>query len=75
MTNDEIIETVKEAGDDWDHTLPSDKEFLIAFAQLIAKKQKQLDAEICMKAGPQEFPNKLISQGYAAAILAQGDNE
>ena len=46
MTNEQIIEMAKQAGDDWDHTLPSDKDFLIAFARLIAAAQREEDARI-----------------------------
>jgi hypothetical protein len=33
-----IIEMAREAGDDWDSTLSTDKEFLKRFAELVAKK-------------------------------------
>jgi len=33
-----IKELAVQAGDDWDHTLESDKEFLKKFAQLIVKE-------------------------------------
>lgn len=36
MTDDEIIRLAREAGDDWDHTLPTDREFLLRFAALVA---------------------------------------
>ena len=36
MTQDDIIRMAREAGDDWDSTLSSDKEFLKRFAALVA---------------------------------------
>ena len=38
MMNERIQELAKQAGDDWDHTLESDKEFLKKFAELIVKE-------------------------------------
>jgi hypothetical protein len=35
--NERIQELADQAGDDWDHTLESDKEFLKKFAELIIK--------------------------------------
>jgi len=40
MTQDEIIRMAREAGDDWDHTLPEDREFLERFAALVAAANK-----------------------------------
>jgi len=36
--NERISELAKQAGDDWDHTLPSDREFLNKFAELIVRE-------------------------------------
>jgi hypothetical protein len=36
--NQRIKELALQAGDDWDHTLESDKEFLKKFAELIVKE-------------------------------------
>ena len=38
MMNERIQELAKQAGDDWDHTLESDKEFLKKFAELIVRE-------------------------------------
>jgi hypothetical protein len=38
MNTERIKELAKQAGDDWDHTLESDKEFLKKFAQLIVRE-------------------------------------
>lgn len=43
MNREDIIRMAREAGDDWDHTLPKDKKFLIRFAALVAaEKEKQM---------------------------------
>ena len=50
--NHELIEKLaKEAGDDWDHTLPEDREFLERFARLVAAWQREQDAKILEKHG------------------------
>ena len=36
--NERIRELATQAGDDWDHTLPSDREFLNKFAELIVRE-------------------------------------
>ena len=36
--NDRIRELAKQAGDDWEHTLESDKEFLKKFAELLVRE-------------------------------------
>lgn len=46
MTNDEVIKLAREAGDDLEHTLPHDKEFLLRFAALVAAATRD---EISMK--------------------------
>ena len=45
MTRDEIIELAREAGDDVEHTLPSDMDFLERFARLVAAAER----ETCIK--------------------------
>jgi len=38
--NERIKELAEQAGDDWDHTLESDKEFLKKFAALVAAEER-----------------------------------
>ena len=38
MNTERIKELAEQAGDDWDHTLESDKEFLEKFAELIVRE-------------------------------------
>lgn len=40
MTRDDIIRMAREAGDDVDHTLPSDLDFLERFAALVAATER-----------------------------------
>ena len=46
MTRDEIIALAREAGDDVEHTLPSDLDFLERFAAIVAAAEH----EACAKA-------------------------
>lgn len=41
MTRDEIIALAREAGDDVEHTLPSDMDFLERFARLVAAAERK----------------------------------
>ena len=41
MTQEDIIRMAGEAGDDWDSTLSSDKEFLKRFAALVAAAERE----------------------------------
>ena len=41
MTRDDVIELAREAGDDVDHTLPSDLDFLERFATLVAAAERE----------------------------------
>ena len=45
MTRDDIIRLAREAGDDVEHTLPSDMDFLERFARLVATAER----ETCIK--------------------------
>lgn len=54
MTNDEVIKLAREAGDDWEHTLPHDKEFLLRFAALVAAAEREACAKLA--AEPQCWP-------------------
>jgi hypothetical protein len=42
MNTERIRELAEQAGDDWDHTLEEDKEFLKKFAQLIVRECIQI---------------------------------
>ena len=47
MTRDDIIRMAREAGDDVEHTLPSDMEFLERFAALVAAAERAACARLC----------------------------
>ena len=47
MTRDEIIRMAREAGDDWDHTLPEDRAFIERFAELVAAAERERCAKVC----------------------------
>ena len=43
--NERIKELAEQAGDDWEHTLPSDREFLEKFAELIIRECRDIAYE------------------------------
>ena len=45
MTRDDIIRMAREAGDDVDHTLPSDLDFLERFASIVAAAEREVTHE------------------------------
>lgn len=47
MTRDDVIRLAKEAGDDVEHTLPSDIDFLVRFAALVAAHEREECAKVC----------------------------
>ena len=46
MTRDDVIKLAIEAGDDVEHTLPSDLDFLECFAALVAAAERDACAQI-----------------------------
>ncbi len=56
MTSDEVMRMAREAGDDWDYTLPEDKRFLERFAGLVAsaernnwpEEMKAMERQVCI---------------------------
>ena len=46
MTRDDIIRLAREAGDDVEHTLPSDLDFLERFARLVAAAASETGIKI-----------------------------
>lgn len=47
MTLDDVKQWAIQAGDDWDHTLPDDKQFLLRFAALVAAAEREACAALC----------------------------
>jgi hypothetical protein len=62
-----IIEMAGEAGDDWDSTLSSDKEFLKRFAALVQADEREACAKVCDDKYA-EYPE--IDPDYAFALAA-----
>ena len=47
MDREDIIRMAQEAGDDVEHTLPSDLDFLERFAALVAAAEREACAQVC----------------------------
>lgn len=47
MNTERIKELAEQAGDDWDHTVEPDKEFLKKFAALVAAEEREACAKVC----------------------------
>lgn len=74
IKDEEILEIVKQVVIvDKNHTGTGDymDEFIIEFARLIAQRQRELDAEICMARYRECLEPEM--KEIAAAILAQGE--
>jgi len=41
VTKEDVMRMAQEAGDDWDHTLKEDREFLERFAALVAAHERE----------------------------------
>ena len=81
MNKDDIIRMAREAGDDWDNTLPEDKAFLERFAALVAAAEREACAKVCdglgvhpalnvFNGGPEWYKH---GKDCAAAIRARGN--
>ena len=68
MTRDDIIKLAREAGDDVEHTLPSDLDFLERFAALVASAEREACAEIA-----DEYEYQLVAGSCARDIRARGE--
>ena len=69
MTRDDIIRLAREAGDDVEHTLPSDMDFLERFARLVAAAEREACAEIA-----DEYEHQLVAGSCARDIRARGES-
>ena len=68
MTRDDIIHLAREAGDDVEHTLPFDLDFLERFAAIVASAEREACAEIA-----DEYEYQLVAGSCARDIRARGD--
>ncbi len=74
MTRDDIIRLAREAGDDVDHTLQSDLDFLERFAAIVAAAEREACAQLVEKNAGVCGPNTMLCdvlRGNAAAIRAR----
>ena len=69
MNTERIRELAEQAGDDWDHTLEEDKEFLKKFAALVAAEER----EACALAVEQAGIEGLGTLAAAAVIRKRGN--
>jgi hypothetical protein len=60
-----IIEMAREAGDDWDSTLSTDKEFLKRFAALVAAAEREACAKVCDEARAARLAEVIRARGQA----------
>ena len=47
MTRDDVVRIAREAGDDVEHTLPSDLDFLERFAAIVAAAEREACKQAC----------------------------
>ena len=77
----DTIDMAREAGDDWDSTLSTDKEFLKRFEALVRADEREACAKVCENGIDTEHPtvkdiimkNFGASSHLAAAIRARGE--
>jgi len=60
VTNSRIQQLAQQAGDDWDHTMPEDREFLERFANLVAAHER----EECLKLVSEQIHNMTVLDSY-----------
>jgi hypothetical protein len=74
MTRDDVIRMAREAGDDVEHTLSSDLDFLERFASIVAAAEREACAQLVEKNADVCGPNTMLCdvlRGNAAAIRAR----
>jgi len=67
MNLEKVQALAEQAGDSWDDTLPSDKEFLARFADLVVANEREACAQIADR-----WPDYDV-EGLAVAIRARGN--
>jgi alkyl sulfatase BDS1-like metallo-beta-lactamase superfamily hydrolase len=74
MTRDDVIRLAREAGDDVEHTLPSDLDFLGRFADLVAAAEREACAKAIENSIGQIPDTSDWANGYiqAAKDIAEG---
>ena len=74
MTRDDVIRMAREAGDDVEHTLPSDLDFLERFASIVAAAEREACAKAIENSIGQIPDTSEWADGYiqAAKDIAEG---
>ena len=70
MMRDDIIRMAREAGDDVDHTLPSDLDFLERFAAIVAATERTA----CARHFDVAMRNAVTAEREACARLCEDDD-
>lgn len=73
MKREDIIRMAIEAGDSWDDTLPSDKEFLGRFAALVAAAEREECARIAEERPTFTRYAEEVLEDVVKLIRARGD--
>jgi len=76
MTHDEILKIAADCGDDLEHTLETDRAFLVAFANAIASQEREACAQLVERNADVCGSNTMLCdvlRGNATAIRARGD--
>lgn len=76
MNRDDVIRLAREAGDDVEHTLPSDLDFLERFAALVAAAEREACAQLVEKNADMYVPNTMLCNALrrnVAAIRGRGN--
>ena len=68
MTRDDVIKLAREAGDDVEHTLPSDLDFLERFASIVAAAERERIARAALT--PSAESSSTSPSGHAATQTA-----
>ena len=74
MTRDDIIKLAREAGDDVEHTLPSDLDFLERFSALVAAAEREACAKVCESHAADAWDHEGGALACADRIRARGES-
>jgi hypothetical protein len=70
--NERIRELAEQAGDDWEHTLESDKKFLERFAAIVAAHEREACAKLVWDTPKPDDEYVPHQDAIAKAIRARG---
>jgi hypothetical protein len=69
----DTIDMAREAGDDWDSTLSTDKEFLKRFEALVRADEREACAKVCYELPWKDMGHIPSNLAFAEAIRARGN--